>query len=105
MNYKKLQFDIRIFILEAIHNGKSSHVGSSLSCVDILIAQMQHIKNNQKTEPLDTINNIILSKGHATSAFYGLIHSSCEDSTIYKNKYYQNTDLFFQKFHYQHLYQ
>ena len=90
MNYKRLQSDIRIFILEAIHNGKSSHVGSSLSCVDILIAQMQHIKNNQKTEPLDIINNIILSKGHAASAFYGLIHSSCEDSTIDKNKYYQN---------------
>jgi len=90
MNYKKLQSDIRIFILEAIHNGKSSHVGSSLSCVDILIAQMQHIKNNQSIGFLESINNIILSKGHAASAFYGLIHSSCEESTIDKNKYYQN---------------
>lgn len=90
MNYKKLQSDIRIFILEAIHHGKSSHVGSSLSCVDILIAQMQHIKNNQKTDSLGSISNIILSKGHAASAFYGLIQSSCNESAIDKNEYYQN---------------
>ena len=73
MNYKKLQSDIRIFILEAIHHGKSSHVGSSLSCVDILIAQMQHIKNNQKTDSLGSISNIILSKGHAGIAQYILL--------------------------------
>ena len=90
IDFKKLQRESRIFILEAIHHGKSSHIGSSLSCIDILIAQMKFLMSVQNTSPVESLKNIILSKGHAASAFYGLIFSACKNNSINKDNYYQD---------------
>ena len=86
--FKELQYETRIFILKAIHNAQSSHVGSALSCIDILIAQMQYIKESDSTDYLESMERIILSKGHGAAAFYALL-SSLGQKIDFKN-YYQN---------------
>lgn len=54
---KKNMFDL-------LRNGKSGHIGSSLSCIDILIV-LYWIKYKQKRDV-----HIIISKGHAELAVY-----------------------------------
>ena len=45
---KKLQLESRKYIVNAIYNAQSSHVGSALSCIDILIAQLLFIKQERR---------------------------------------------------------
>ena len=85
----RLQYESRAFILKAIHNANSSHVGSALSCIDILIAQMLFLKKTKKLSEIDCLKHIILSKGHAAAAFYGILNAIGENDIDYK-KYYQN---------------
>tara|TARA_A100001011_G_C14313395_1_gene846740 strand:+ start:988 stop:1782 length:795 start_codon:yes stop_codon:yes gene_type:complete len=87
-NIKELQFISRKYILDSIYNAQSSHVGSALSCIDILIANLLFLKEKNKVTSLEALEKIILSKGHGASAFYGLL--SCFDKSIDPKKYYQN---------------
>ena len=58
---KILSNDVRKQVLEISYLAKSSHIGSSLSIVDILIVLYKNILKK---------NIFILSKGHACLAYY-----------------------------------
>lgn len=66
--------EIRGKLVEMSHVGKAAHLGSALSCVDLLVAlywtklklhtdDMKHVKRDR----------FILSKGHAASALYAVL--------------------------------
>lgn len=63
-NYKKLSKDIRKQLLQISNLAKSSHLGSSLSIVDILVVLYKSILKK---------NIFILSKGHACLAVYCIL--------------------------------
>lgn len=65
---KKLAKDSRKYTLELVSASSSSHVGSSLSVIDIL-AVLYSKKINQKRNS----DCIILSKGHAAAGFYAIL--------------------------------
>ena len=85
---KQLQHETRVFILNAIYNAQSSHIGSALSCIDLLIAQKNFIKKTEKIDEIESMERIVLSKGHGAAAFYALL-SAVGASIDYKD-YYQN---------------
>lgn len=60
-NYRMLSNDIRKQIIKISNLAKSSHIGSSLSIVDILVVLYQSVLKK---------NIFILSKGHACLAYY-----------------------------------
>ena len=71
-NLQKVANEIRFELIKLIHRSKTSHLGSSLSCVDILVAIYfsryglgSNINNKKKLK-----DTFILSKGHAAPAFY-----------------------------------
>lgn len=62
---------IRGRIVEMCHASRSAHLGSSLSCVDILTAAYWHVLNIDPKTPDDpNRDRFILSKGHAAMAIY-----------------------------------
>ncbi len=72
---KKLQIvakEIRLELLRLIHHSKTSHLGSSLSCVDILVAIYfsRYGLGSNVNDKKNLKNTFILSKGHAAPAFY-----------------------------------
>ena len=77
MNYIKISKDIRRSILNMIYNSKSGHIGGSFSCVDILISLFygKNIKFNPKKPNLKNRDRLIVSKGHASVAFYSVLSS------------------------------
>tara|TARA_Y100000816_G_C26100596_1_gene583178 strand:- start:1103 stop:1837 length:735 start_codon:yes stop_codon:yes gene_type:complete len=66
-NYKKTSYLVRKKIIKINAENKAAHLGSCLSCVEILLACFEFIKPR--------FENIIFSKGHAALAFY----------TVYEN--------------------
>lgn len=68
---KKLTNEIRGKIVEMSYRGKAPHLGSALSCVDILAVLYWNVLSIDPKKP-DEINRdrFILSKGHAASALY-----------------------------------
>lgn len=65
---------IRIDLLQEVYYGKSGHIGSSLSCADILSVlyfnEMNIDPQNPKAESRD---RFVLSKGHASEALYATL--------------------------------
>ena len=61
-NYKEISYLVRKKIIKINAEKKAAHLGSCLSCVEILIACFEFIKPKYK--------NLIISKGHAALAFY-----------------------------------
>jgi transketolase len=85
-----MNLEIRKTILEIVHNGGASHIGSALSLVEILDTVFKNC-NIEKIKKSDIgRDRVILSKGHGTSALYstmfhhGLI-SNEELKTYFKN--------------------
>ncbi|MGP1397585.1 MAG: transketolase [Inquilinaceae bacterium] len=65
---------IRGRIVEMCHASRSAHLGSSLSCVDILTAAYWHVLNIDPKTPDDpNRDRFILSKGHAAMAIYATL--------------------------------
>ena len=66
---------IRKSILNMIFNAKSGHIGGSFSCVDILVSLYygKNIKFNPKKPSLKNRDRVIISKGHASAAFYSIL--------------------------------
>jgi len=62
--------EIRKKIIELAHASRGPHVGSALSCVDILTAL--YFKK-MRLEPWDKRDMFILSKGHAATALYATL--------------------------------
>ena len=85
---KRLQLESRRYIVKAIYNAQSSHIGSALSCIDLLIAQLLFINQSEKIDYIKAIERIVLSKGHGAAAIYGLLH--CLNNETKYEEYYQN---------------
>ena len=65
---------IRGRIIEISHHSKTLHLGSSLSCVDILVALYWGIMNIDPSNVSNPERNrFILSKGHAATALYAVL--------------------------------
>lgn len=70
MNLIDKSKNIRRKIIEMAHDSKSAHVGSSLSCVDILTVLYFDIL---KLEPWENRDIFILSKAHGAMALYATL--------------------------------
>lgn len=65
---------IRQQIIQMSHDSKAPHLGSSLSCVDILVAAYWNILRINSADPWNpTRDRFILSKGHAAMALYAVL--------------------------------
>ena len=65
---------IRKNILYIIHKTKSPHIGSSLSCVEILVSLFFKVLKVSPAKPADPDRDrFILSKGHACPALYSVL--------------------------------
>lgn len=74
MDFTKIAKEIRKTIIETSFLAQSSHIGSSLSCVDILTALYFKILNiDPKNPKLKNRDRFILSKGHAAVALYSTL--------------------------------
>jgi|TARA_B100002003_G_C14067847_1_gene513777 transketolase len=68
---KKISFFLRKKIIEISYQAKAHHIGSELSCIDILVALYFNIMNINANTPHDKNRDFfILSKGHAALALY-----------------------------------
>lgn len=66
--------NIRINILKMVNKGESSHVGSALSCVDLLTClYSNYLFFDSKNPSLLERDYFILSKGHAGAAVYATL--------------------------------
>lgn len=63
---------VRLSILQMHHKSQTSHVGSSLSCADIVFLLCQEKQIRQKSRLAHNFD-IIFSKGHAATAFYAAL--------------------------------
>jgi len=71
---KQLNNRIRVDILKMINQGSSSHIGSALSCVDLLVALYNYYLDVDPSNPDDpSRDKFILSKGHAGAAVYATL--------------------------------
>lgn len=75
IDFTKKSKEIRQRILRLIKASNAPHIGSMLSCVDLLIylyyKQMNFSKNNYQSDDRDIL---ILSKGHASLAVYTILN-------------------------------
>ena len=74
MELKKIAAEIRGKVVELSHLGRTPHLGSSLSCADIIAALYWDIL---EVDPRDSENpdrdRFILSKGHAVTTLYAAL--------------------------------
>jgi len=66
--------NIRRNILEILHNAQASHLGSSMSIVEILTAMYSVANIDKIIAHTDDRDRIIVSKGHAAAATYAVMH-------------------------------
>jgi transketolase len=73
-NYDLISNNIRKNIIRMINKGNSSHVGSALSCVDLLVSiYSDYLKFDTSNPDWNERDIFILSKGHAGSAVYATL--------------------------------
>ncbi len=71
---KAIAAKLRGEVVEMCHRASSAHLGSSLSCLDILAAAYWGALNIDPQRPADTNRDrFILSKGHAAMALYATL--------------------------------
>jgi len=71
---ESLAKQIRIDALQMCHDAKSSHIGSCLSCADILAVLYGGVMNVKPDNPdWAERDRFILSKGHACAALYAVL--------------------------------
>lgn len=72
--YTNISKEIRRRILEISYRTKSSHIGSSFSAIEILVALYFRVLNVDPANPKDpNRDRFILSKGHAGLALYSIL--------------------------------
>ena len=65
---------LRFQVIEMSHAAGTPHLGSALSCLDILVAAYWNIVRVDAQQPTDPLRDrFILSKGHAASALYATL--------------------------------
>ncbi len=71
---KKMAAHLRGTVVSMCHASSSAHLGSSLSCLDVLTAAYWHVLNIDPAKPQDPDRDrFILSKGHAAMALYATL--------------------------------
>jgi len=71
---ERLCREIRYSVVQLSHRAKSAHLGSCLSCIDILVVLYFKILNIDRKSPKMLDRDIfILSKGHAAMAIYSVL--------------------------------
>jgi transketolase len=75
-------FSIRKKIIQLSYSSKSAHLGSSLSCVEILYSLILFLKNKKYKN-----SEIIMSKGHASMAYLSCLEYFRFIKKINVNKY------------------
>tara|TARA_B110000971_G_C19605438_1_gene318018 strand:- start:37 stop:441 length:405 start_codon:yes stop_codon:yes gene_type:complete len=71
MNLKNLTNKLRYSIIKMSNSTNSPHLGSSLSCIDIVTTLYECVlKIDPKNSKWDQRDRFILSKGHAASSLY-----------------------------------
>ena len=66
--------ELRYQLVELSHDCKTAHLGSALSCVDILVVLYKELLNVDPENPLSPERDrFILSKGHAANALYAIL--------------------------------
>ncbi len=71
---KRIAAEIRYRIIEMSKTGKAPHLGSSLSCVDLVVAAYFHFLRIDPMQPEhDARDRFILSKGHAVTTLYAVL--------------------------------
>lgn len=66
--------EVRARVIEMSHRAKTPHLGSSLSCVDLLVAAYWGVLKIDPARPLDPDRDrFILSKGHAATTLYAVL--------------------------------
>lgn len=81
-NYQELSGNLRLKVIALYHQVHAGHIGSSLSCLDIMIAILFFHKQENDT--------FILSKGHAAAALYASLNYLGEISDEELQRYYQD---------------
>jgi len=72
---KKIACQVRRQILSLVYKTKGPHIGSSFSCVEILVSLYFKFLNVSPKNPLDlNRDRFIFSKGHASPALYAVLH-------------------------------
>ena len=79
---------IRCSALKMTSKGKSSHIGSILSCADILAVLYADIINLRQNDSEQEKDHFILSKGHAAAGLYAcLSHLNLIDKDLLETHY------------------
>lgn len=74
MNYSETSKEIRKNILKMAFEAQEGHIGSALSCVDILTILYFKILNVDPKNPLnENRDRFVFSKGHAAAALYAVL--------------------------------
>ena len=86
---------VRRHVLDMTTRGKSSHVGSALSIVDILAVLYGHVMTYEPMNPKSADRDrFILSKGHAGAAVYATLAEFGFFDTSRLKEHYQNGSVF-----------
>ena len=85
-NYlKKISKQVRYETIKLVHLTGTAHLGSSLSCIDILVAS--YFSKNGLKNNVNNLKNVketfILSKGHAAPALYAVL----QKKSIFQKKF------------------
>ncbi|MFC2111325.1 transketolase [Bacteroidota bacterium] len=82
MDWKTINKEIRLKVLEMYFVSNAGHIACSLSCIEILSALFLGIRKSGE--------EIILSKGHAALALYTVLNKVGEISDVELNTFYKN---------------
>jgi transketolase len=63
----------RLLVLDMCHRARTGHIGSVLSCIDILVVLVGQRLQLDAPKECDR-DRFILSKGHATAGLYAVLH-------------------------------
>ncbi|WP_333004759.1 transketolase [Vibrio coralliilyticus] len=95
MNSIELANRVRKHTVDMVHRGKSSHVGSALSMVDILsVLYFEFLNVTPESLNCPDRDLFILSKGHGGASLYATLAECGFFSTEELKKHYQNGSLF-----------
>ena len=85
--------NIRRKVLQIINKSNASHIGTSLSCIEILSSIFKTMDLEKIKQSLIDRDRIILSKGHGAAALYTTMHFHGLLSEEMLDTYFQNNSL------------
>src|SRR4051794_35506055 len=86
---------VRAHVLRMTSGGRSSHVGSALSCADILAVLYDRVLTIDAADPeWAERDRFVMSKGHAGAALYAVLAQRGFFPTDLLDQHYQNGSFF-----------